>query len=324
MGRNCMDWTSKDLRAKFRVRNRVHDLSVKRPVRVITYAAEDAPQEIICGTRETVDRTMIPPHQHEYYELTLCLEDGGIHETQTGRTPIKRGAVIAMAPGEVHGFRPAGTGRGSTVVCNYLAEWLYPDVRELLDELEFISLFLHKTLFGEIRRVEVPQWHVDEEVLEACLREFQDIGLECERQEPSHSFLRLCLKKAMVRLFRAYKCSAPIEPFVAEEPLLRSALLHIEDCILQCTPFRVSALAEELRLGADSFSKFFKEATGSNPMDYYQHRRLQQACSLLLGTSRSLTEIAHALGYCDSAHFSHLFKRYYGTTPSGYRRNFGR
>ena len=127
----------------------------------------------------------------------------------------------------------------------------------------------------------------------------------------------------MILLFRAYKASADPEQILPVEPAVRSALLRIEDCILQGAPLRVSALAEEFNLAADNFSKSFKEATGLSPMDYYQHRRLRKACSSLLSTNRTVTEIADALGYCDAAHFSHLFKRNLGATPSEYRQNFG-
>jgi AraC-like DNA-binding protein/quercetin dioxygenase-like cupin family protein len=314
-----------DLKAQYTVLKMKHELTAKAPVRVVTFADSEMPQELLCGVVKPLDRSItIPPHSHEYYELTLCLDDGGIHETQAGTTLVHRGTVIVLAPGEVHGFRQADTGgRGRTVICDYLAEWLYPDLRGLLDEMEFVSLFLHTAVFREARRMEVPQWHVDEETLEACMRELRDIGLESEGRDPSHSFMRSCLRKAMIRLHRAYKASAAPGRLLAVEPVVRSALLRIEDCILQCTPFRVSVLAEESDLGADCFSKLFKEATGSSPMDHYQHRRLQQACSSLLGTGRTVTEIAQALGYCDAAHFSHIFRRNLGTTPSEYRRNFG-
>jgi AraC-like DNA-binding protein len=315
-----MNLLMEGLEPEYTVTNAQHRLTAERPVKIITCADDDVPEERICGMRESrAGRAVIPPHDHEYYELTVWLAGTGFHETVRGRSPVERGTVFALAPGEVHGFQRTDDGPVCAVICTYLAEWLFPDVRGLLDDMGFISLFLHRALFGSSRRIEIPQWNVEEETLKACIGEFRDIAQECEREELSHSFLRSCLRKAMIRLFRAYKDCASTPQLLTVEPVVRAALLHIEDCILECTPFRVGALAEERQMTPDSFSKCFKEATGSSPMDYYQHRRLQQACTMLLGTNDAITEIAYTLGYCDAAHFSHLFKRYRGMKPSEYR-----
>jgi len=196
-------------------------------------------------------------------------------------------------------------------------------LRPMLDEPEFVSLFLHNAAFAETCRAEIPQWHVDDETIDACMHELRDTVLEYERGEPSHSFMRSCLRKAMIQLYRAYKANAAPGHPLKTEPAVRAALARIEDCILQCTPFQMSTLAEELELSPEYFSKVFKDATGSSPMDYYQYQRLQRACSSLLATRRSVTEIAQSLGYCDAAHFCNVFRRILGTTPTEYRRSFG-
>ena len=313
-----------NLEPEYTVTNAEHHLTAKRPVKIITCADDQIPDEAICGMRESrAGRAVIPPHDHECYELTVWLSGTGFHETPRGRSPVERGTVFAVAPGEVHGFQRVDDAPVCAVICTYLAEWLFPDVRGLLDDVEFITLFLHRAVFGNARRIEIPQWRVDENTLDACIHEFRDIARECERDDLSHSFLRSCLRKAMIQLFRAYKESATTPQLLPVDPVIRAAFLHIEDCILGCAPFRVGALAEEHEMAPDSFGKYFKEATGSSPMDYYQHRRLQQACTSLLGTNEPITDIAHDLGYCDAAHFSHFFRRYLGTTPSEYRRKHG-
>ena len=42
----------------------------------------------------------------------------------------------------------------------------------------------------------------------------------------------------------------------------------------------------------------------------------------LLNPDCSITEVAHALGYCDSAHFTHMFKKHQGITPIAYRNRY--
>lgn len=48
-------------------------------------------------------------------------------------------------------------------------------------------------------------------------------------------------------------------------------------------------------------------------------RRLERAAVLLSETDMSVTEIAHAPGFFDCAHFSRLFKRKMGVVPRAYR-----
>ena len=47
--------------------------------------------------------------------------------------------------------------------------------------------------------------------------------------------------------------------------------------------------------------------------------RLRQSKAMLKHTNISLTSIANDCGFCDSAHFSRLFKEKYEISPSEYR-----
>lgn len=53
-------------------------------------------------------------------------------------------------------------------------------------------------------------------------------------------------------------------------------------------------------------------------------RRLARAKDLLLASERSITEIAGEVGYDSYSHFSHIFRREIGISPSAYRRARGR
>jgi len=49
-------------------------------------------------------------------------------------------------------------------------------------------------------------------------------------------------------------------------------------------------------------------------------RRVEHACDLLAHSDMSLAEIALACGFSDQSHFSMMFKRHMGITPSKYRK----
>ncbi|EHR4814978.1 helix-turn-helix transcriptional regulator, partial [Enterococcus faecalis] len=75
-------------------------------------------------------------------------------------------------------------------------------------------------------------------------------------------------------------------------------------------------LAEMLYVTPTYLSKTFKAATGVGPINYLIQIRLNHAKELLKNDSLSVKEVAKTVGYEDAYHFSKLFKKYYGKSPS--------
>lgn len=69
---------------------------------------------------------------------------------------------------------------------------------------------------------------------------------------------------------------------------------------------------------AQTFRKFHQTTIGN----YLRQIRLENARRELCETKKTLTEIAFDNGFSDQSHFSRLFKREFGTTPTEYRQNF--
>lgn len=81
-----------------------------------------------------------------------------------------------------------------------------------------------------------------------------------------------------------------------------------------------SEIADRLGLRASAFSKFFKAATGQTFMGLVKLVRVNEACRLLTGTSRRITDIALDCGYQHTSHFDTQFFEVKGMSPSEYRR----
>ncbi|WP_287144134.1 helix-turn-helix domain-containing protein [Achromobacter sp.] len=61
---------------------------------------------------------------------------------------------------------------------------------------------------------------------------------------------------------------------------------------------------------------------GMTPQAYITQRKLAAACELLIAVDaqqRTITQIAYELGFADAAHFSRVFSRVYGLSPSQWR-----
>lgn len=65
------------------------------------------------------------------------------------------------------------------------------------------------------------------------------------------------------------------------------------------------------------FSKYFDNLSYG---DYIRKLRIEKAI-LLMESSHSLTEIAYLTGFSDQSHFTRIFKKHTGKSPSDYRKN---
>lgn len=81
----------------------------------------------------------------------------------------------------------------------------------------------------------------------------------------------------------------------------------------------LALLAERLGMSSRTFNRRFKTATDTTPLNYLQDLRIKNAQELLKNSNLAMAEIVFRVGYQDLAHFTRLFKRKLGITPSQYR-----
>jgi AraC-like DNA-binding protein len=68
------------------------------------------------------------------------------------------------------------------------------------------------------------------------------------------------------------------------------------------------------------FAAQFRAATGLRPHEYLIRRRIERAQELLLTSRLSLVDIAMDVGFRTQAHFTTVFGRFVGETPSVWRQ----
>jgi len=72
-------------------------------------------------------------------------------------------------------------------------------------------------------------------------------------------------------------------------------------------------------LSPQYFSRFFKEETGENFIDYLTRVRITEAKRLLKDQKLSIKEVSYQVGYNDPNYFSKIFKKVTGLSPSGFK-----
>ncbi len=83
---------------------------------------------------------------------------------------------------------------------------------------------------------------------------------------------------------------------------------------------RTEDLAAIARLSVSHFSRAFRDSFDETPYAYVLGQRVARAKALMATSDDSLAQIALSCGMADQAHFSRLFRRLEGETPSRWRR----
>ncbi|MBE7493468.1 MAG: AraC family transcriptional regulator [Verrucomicrobiaceae bacterium] len=84
-------------------------------------------------------------------------------------------------------------------------------------------------------------------------------------------------------------------------------------------PMRVAELAQLSGMSESHFSRQFKAAMGTSPIDWLRRERINQAKRRLIESNDPVKEIARQVGYHDQFFFSKDFKKMTKLTPTQFR-----
>lgn len=82
------------------------------------------------------------------------------------------------------------------------------------------------------------------------------------------------------------------------------------------TNWQIKSMAEYSGCSEQYLRKLFIAHTGHSPKDYYMKLKLDIALGMLKRGHKSISQIAYELGFSDAYHFSNVFKKRFGHSPS--------
>jgi len=82
----------------------------------------------------------------------------------------------------------------------------------------------------------------------------------------------------------------------------------------------MAALAEFVAVDRRTLQRKLRALTGRTPAAHLQACRLEQACDMLLGSDRSIQDIALSCGFSSPQYFSRVFAQQQGCSPSNWRK----
>ncbi|MBE6768982.1 MAG: helix-turn-helix domain-containing protein [Ruminococcaceae bacterium] len=258
-----------------------------------------------------------PPEQHDFWEM-VYVDDGCIHAISDGiGCSLAAGQIIFHRPMESHAHVADQVNTSNMVVVSFAAEG---DLLSFFDRKIFtltppskkiLSLFLAeaKTALGEL-----PHDFDNRAPLDFS-------GAPCG----SLQLLQCYLTEFLFSLMRANEASiAPMEQTAdtrrMAENSLATAVVQYIDTHLQEPP-SLPQLCTHFSVSRALLCRIFREAVGQSPVDYWIHCKMKEARRLIREGQYNITQISELLGYTGIHHFTRMFKRVTGQSPTSYRRS---
>ena len=88
--------------------------------------------------------------------------------------------------------------------------------------------------------------------------------------------------------------------------------------------FTIETLTHEVGISRAQLHRKMKEMTGLSASEFVRNLRLEQAARLIRERKVNITQVAYAVGFNNQAHFSTVFKKFFGMTPTEYAEKGGK
>lgn len=227
----------------------------------------------------------------------------------------QEGTVTSFAPGQV-----------STVE---MAEGAKPLAKGLLFHPDLIR---GTSLGQEIRHYSFFSYNSNEalhlsdeekEIFTDCL---DKITRELQRPIDKHS-KRLISRN--IELLLDYCMRFYERQFITRQTVNKDALTQFEELLdayfiddraMQNGLPSVKYFADKICLSPNYFGDLVKKETGKSPQEYIQNKIIDLAKEKIIGSEKTVNQIAYELGFQYPQHFTRIFKKRVGCTPSEYRK----
>ena len=97
------------------------------------------------------------------------------------------------------------------------------------------------------------------------------------------------------------------------ERIIQSINQHLSD-----SDYNIEQLCSEAGISRAQLHRKMKELTGISTSDFIRGIRLEQAARLLREQKLNITQVAYSTGFSSAGHFSTVFKKHFGVSPSDY------
>jgi AraC-like DNA-binding protein len=251
------------------------------------------------------------PHRHDFLEFSYVIDGAGAEAINDVTHVMKPGTFTFVLPYQVHEIF---TEQDSTLVlynCNFSMDLLMGPGRD-----ESLNDFIEQSALPSFVQLE---GHASAK-MHALVEEMY---AEYKSARPWRlTLLQLKLKEILIHFDRERRIAAP-QPMDAQPaskksysvwPIIHYIHLHYQEDL------SLTDLSAKFSMSISRISEVIKETTGQTFVHFLHDLRLRHACSLLVSTEMSVSEIAFEVGYGSYKTFSRIFHEKKGVVPKDYRK----
>ena len=140
-------------------------------------------------------------------------------------------------------------------------------------------------------------------------------GYQLELKSDLFLFLYLLVRTSAMRPYKDRRQRGVVKSYEHMKDVLNHFDRHYKEKI------HIEELADLAHMSVSYFCKYFKQFTGSSPMDYLNMYRVDKAAKLLRMTDQRVIDVAYEVGFQNFSYFSKIFKRYKQMSPTEYRNS---
>lgn len=250
------------------------------------------------------------PNSHDFIEIAFILSGEGTFVLNEKWYAVRKGDVLLFNPGVVH--QCVYSSPDSPLEEFYVA---FTDIHIRDMQPNQISFPDHERLL-----------HPGEKTFVSLSRLCASMKAESTCCQPGRYFMLKAYVTQMILLLYREQISAPViveKGCEFESTNKKYVVEQIVDYLDSHYSEKISLdqIARNMYLSPFYISKIFKSETGDTPINHLIRVRMEKARELLeQQRDISVQDIALQVGYDDAYHFSKLFKKHFGESPSYYRK----
>lgn len=250
-------------------------------------------------------------HSHDYLELAFMMSGEGKYHIENEVIDVREGDLLILNPGVKHeAVRDVERSVPTTEFFVGVSDLKLPGFEENYLPIPKVGHVLHTS--GELRQ----------RIMRICT------AMDAENTtyyEGKYFMLKSYVMQLILLIIRE-ECQPPkkLEGYSFESVNKKYVVEQIINYLEENYASKISLdqIAGNMYLSPFYISKIFKSETGDTPIRHLINIRLERAMELLKEGAGSIQQIAAAVGYDDAYHFSKLFKKKYGISPSQAKKGY--
>lgn len=253
-----------------------------------------------CFSTKLNSKVLTTEHSHDFYELIFPIENSVIHVLNGKPKQMQKYELCLITPSDRH-----YTEQNANQPPNYFT------ISIKAEHFNKIGTLLLNDCFFDLCKIHYTK--VSSQVFEQCKRYlFKALFLTTLESKKKQQLLSIAVTK-LITEFPLY-----FEPKVQTGNLFEQAteLMHTPENM----KLSIKEIAQKLGYSQEHLIRTFKKLGYDTPNKIFTKIKLDYSIELLCSTDYSIPEICETIGFSCQHYFNNIFKSYFNSSPSKYRK----